>query len=280
MRIVQSIAQLQTALQEARQAGETVGFVPTMGALHEGHMALITRAKKMTDLVVSSVFVNPTQFNNKSDLAVYPRTPEKDAALLEAHGCDIAFFPSVEEMYPENYEAPKIPLGNLATVMEGEFRPGHFDGVVQIVSRFFDIVKPDFAFFGMKDFQQVAVIGEMVRYLELPVTIVPCLTLRESTGLAMSSRNMRLSEEQKEEALHIYRTLERAKTEAASKTPRQVMDSAKAYFGESNMKLEYFSIVHPRTLEELDSEWVAGATACIAAFCGEVRLIDNMILLD
>lgn len=257
-----------------------MGFVPTMGALHEGHMALITRAKKTTDLVIASVFVNPTQFNNKNDLAVYPRTPEKDAALLEEHGCDIAFFPSVEEMYPEHYEAPKIPLGTLATVMEGEFRPGHFDGVVEIVSRFFEIVEPDYAFFGMKDFQQVAVIGQMVRYLGMPVTIVPCPTLRETSGLAMSSRNMRLSEAQKEEALHIYRTLSRAKAEAAVKTPEEVRNSAIAYFNESAMKLEYFSIVDPVTLQPLKDTWVDGATACIAAFCGEVRLIDNVILKD
>jgi len=164
--------------------------------------------------------------------------------------------------------------------MEGEFRPGHFDGVVQIVSRFFEIVEPDYAFFGMKDFQQVAVIGQMVRYLGMPVVIVPCPTLRESSGLAMSSRNMRLSEEQKAEALHIYRTLSRAREEAAVKSPRQVMESAGAYFAESSMKLEYFSIVDPITLQPLKDTWVDGATACIAAFCGEVRLIDNMILKD
>lgn len=280
MRIVESITQLREALQKAREAGKTVGFVPTMGALHKGHMALITHAKKTADLVVASVFVNPTQFTSQEDLSVYPRTPEKDAELLEMHGCDLAFFPSVDEMYPPGYEAPSIPLGTLATVMEGEFRPGHFDGVVEIVSRFFDIVQPDFAFFGLKDFQQVAVICQMVSYLDLPVTIVPCPTLREASGLAMSSRNVRLSEAQKTEALHIYRTLSLARSLAAEKTPREVMHAAIAYFNESGMKLEYFSIVDASTLLQLEEVWTPGATACIAAFCGEVRLIDNLILKD
>lgn len=249
-----------------------------MGALHEGHMALIEQAKQQTDIVISSVFVNPTQFNNPKDLELYPRTPEKDAALLEAHGCDVAFFPSVAEMYPEGAIAPTVPLGTLATVMEGQFRPGHFDGVVQIVSRFFEIVQPDKAFFGLKDFQQVSVIKEMVRQLGFAVEIIPCPTLREPSGLAMSSRNMRLSADQKEEALHIYRTLTRAAAEAHNHTPSEVKASAVAYFNESDMKLEYFSIVDPVTLLELDESWVKGATACIAAFCGEVRLIDNMQL--
>ena len=241
-------------------------------------MALIERAKQQTDIVVASVFVNPTQFNNPKDLELYPRTPEKDAALLEAHGCDIAFFPSVAEMYPEGSKNPTVSLGSLATVMEGQFRPGHFDGVVQIVSRFFEIVQPDKAFFGLKDFQQVAVIKEMVRQLGFGVEIVPCPTLREPSGLAMSSRNMRLSDEQKQEALHIYRTLSRASEEAKSHSPAEVKASAIAYFNQSDMKLEYFSIVDPTTLQDLNGTWVEGATACIAAFCGEVRLIDNMQL--
>lgn len=275
---MESAARIREIIAAEREAGKTIGFVPTMGALHEGHMALVERAKKQSDIVVASVFVNPTQFNNPNDLALYPRMPEKDAALLEAHGCDIAFFPSVEEMYPEGAVAPVVPLGSLATVMEGEFRPGHFDGVVQIVSRFFEIVEPDKAFFGLKDFQQVAVIKEMVRQLGFGVEIIPCPTLREPSGLAMSSRNMRLSAAQKEEALHIFRTLSRAAEEAKTQTPAEVQASAIAYFNTSSMRLEYFSIVDPDTLQGLTDQWVPGATACIAAFCGEVRLIDNMTL--
>ncbi|HLP56724.1 MAG TPA: pantoate--beta-alanine ligase [Fluviicola sp.] len=278
MKIVESIISLNEALATARETGKTIGLVPTMGALHEGHMALVERAKTMADVVVVTVFVNPTQFTNASDLTLYPRTPEKDAALLADHGCDIAFFPSVGEVYPKGYRAPDVPLGNLDKVMEGEFRPGHFKGVVQVVSRFFDIIQPTFAFFGLKDFQQVAVIRYMTDYLQLPVTIVPCPTLREPSGLAMSSRNMRLTAQQLDEAVIIYETLSLAKSLATSHSPSDTKKLALEHFAHSPLKMEYFSIVNPQTLEELTDTWVPGATACLAAFCGEVRLIDNMIL--
>lgn len=278
MKIVESIISLNEALATARETGKTIGLVPTMGALHEGHMALVERAKTMADVVVVTVFVNPTQFTNASDLTLYPRTPEKDAALLADHGCDIAFFPSVDEVYPKGYRAPDVPLGNLDKVMEGEFRPGHFKGVVQVVSRFFDIIQPTFAFFGLKDFQQVAVIRYMTDYLQLPVTIVPCPTLREPSGLAMSSRNMRLTAQQLDEAVIIYETLSLAKSLATSHSPSDTKQLALEHFARSPLKMEYFSIVNPQTLEELTDTWVPGATACLAAFCGEVRLIDNMIL--
>lgn len=251
-----------------------------MGALHEGHMALVRRAKATSDIVVVSVFVNPTQFNNASDLDLYPRTPEKDAALLAENGCDIAFFPTVEQIYPPGYQTPEIPLGTLETVMEGEFRPGHFKGVVQVVNRFFELVRPTYAFFGMKDFQQVAVIRHMVRYLGLPVEIVPCPTLREASGLAMSSRNMRLTPRQLDEAVAIYQTLVRAKDKAAELTPEQATADAKAFFAQFPLELEYFTIVDPFSLVPLTDHWVDGATACIAAYCGEVRLIDNMTLKE
>lgn len=262
----------------AERSGKTIGFVPTMGALHEGHMALVRRAKQQSDIVIVSVFVNPTQFNNASDLTLYPRTPEKDAALLADNGCDLAFFPTVEQIYPPGYQAPEIPLDNLDKVMEGEFRPGHFKGVVQVVSRFFEMIRPTYAFFGLKDFQQVAVIRHMVDYLGLPVEIVPCPTLREASGLAMSSRNMRLNRQQLEDAVAIYKTLSRAKEKAASLSPQEVTSDAEAYFQQFPLQLEYFTIVDPRTLEPLTGDWVEGATACIAAYCGEVRLIDNMTL--
>lgn len=278
MKIVESIISLNEALATVRETGKTVGLVPTMGALHEGHMALVERARSMADVVVVTVFVNPTQFNNSSDLTLYPRTPEKDAALLANHGCDIAFFPSVDEVYPQGYQTPEVPLGTLDKVMEGEFRPGHFKGVVQVVNRFFEVIQPTFAFFGLKDFQQVAVIRFMTDYLQLPVTIVPCPTLRETSGLAMSSRNMRLTTQQLDEAVIIYETLTFAKSLVDKHTPAETKQLALEHFAHSPLKMEYFSIVNPQTLEELTDEWIPGATCCLAAFCGEVRLIDNIIL--
>lgn len=280
VKIVASVEALKDVLKNASSEGKRIGFVPTMGALHEGHMALVERARQSCDVVVVSVFVNPTQFNNPSDLELYPRTPEKDAALLEQHGCDVAFFPSVAEIYPEDFTAPEVPLGQLDHVMEGKFRPDHFKGVVQVVYRLFSLVNPHKAFFGLKDFQQVAVIRHMTRYLQLPVEIVPCPTLREASGLAMSSRNMRLNAQQREEAVVIYETLSLAKSLTEGHTPDEARKLALEHFAHSSLELEYFTIAHPDTLEELHDEWVPGATACIAAFCGEVRLIDNLTLTD
>lgn len=280
MKIVDSIAGLTEALDEARRTGKTIGFVPTMGALHEGHMALVRKAAGMSGFVVSSIFVNPTQFTNASDLELYPRTPEKDADLLAENGCDLAFFPKAEEIYASDYIPPVVPLGPLEKVMEGEFRPGHFNGVVQVVYRFFDLIQPDHAFFGLKDMQQVAVIKHMVRQLGMKVQIVPCPTLREPSGLAMSSRNSRLSENEKEIAVDISRTLKNARALAADHTPSEVKAQAEDFFKSSPMRLEYFRIVDPRTLTDLNGKWVPGAVACIAAYCGEVRLIDNMVLVE
>lgn len=277
--IINTVEELKQALNSFREEGKCIGFVPTMGALHQGHMDLVSRAGTECDVVVASVFVNPTQFNNPSDLQLYPRTPEADAELLKKFGCDFAFFPSVEEIYPENLVVPRVDLGNLDQVMEGRFRPGHFNGVVQVVSRLFEIVKPHKAFFGLKDFQQVAVIKRMVSELNMPVQIVACETLRTEKGLAMSSRNKRLSDEQKEEALIIYKTLSRAKQDAQTFSPSETLKRAKDFFEAGTLRLEYMNIVHPETLEDLTGDWVAGATMCIACFCGEVRLIDNSTLL-
>jgi pantoate--beta-alanine ligase len=250
-----------------------------MGALHQGHMDLVSRASAACDVVVVSVFVNPTQFNNASDLEKYPRTPEADSELLKKFGCDIAFFPSITEIYPENWIAPRVDLGGLDEVMEGKFRPGHFNGVVEVVSRLFELVQPEKAFFGQKDFQQVAVIKKMVADLRLPVQIIPCETLRTEKGLAMSSRNKRLSDAEQEEALIIYRTLSQAKEDVKSFSPEQTLARARENFEKGTLTLEYLNIVHPLTLKDLTDEWVPGATMCIACFCGEVRLIDNMTLL-
>lgn len=280
MEIISTVEGLDQVLNLFRREGKSIGFVPTMGALHQGHMDLVSRANAACDVVVVSVFVNPTQFNNASDLEKYPRTPEADSELLKKFGCDVAFFPSETEIYPENLVSPRVDLEGLDEVMEGKFRPGHFNGVVQVVSRLFELVKPEKAFFGLKDFQQVAVIKKMVSELRLPVEIVPCETSRTEKGLAMSSRNKRLSEQEKEEALIIYRTLVQAKTDAASLSPAETLNHAKATFEKGSLKLEYLSVVDPLTLRDLTDSWVPGATMCIACFCGEVRLIDNYTLIE
>jgi pantoate--beta-alanine ligase len=278
--ILNTVEELNQALNSFRKEGKRIGFVPTMGALHQGHMDLVSHASTECDVVVVSVFVNPTQFNNQSDLNLYPRTPEEDSELLKKFGCDFAFFPSVSEIYPEKLISPQVDLGDLDKVMEGKFRPGHFNGVVQVVYRLFDIVQPEKAFFGLKDFQQVAVIKRMVEVLKLPVQIVACETLRTEKGLAMSSRNKRLSEIQQEEALIIYKTLTEAKNDAPLFSPAETLVKAIANFESGSLKLEYMNIVHPQTLTDLTTEWVPGATMCIACFCGEVRLIDNLTLVN
>lgn len=277
--IINKVEALKQALNSARKEGKSIGFVPTMGALHQGHMDLVSRASAECDVVVVSVFVNPTQFNNSADLKHYPRTPEADAELLKKFGCDLAFFPSNTEIYPKNWISPQVDLEGLDQVMEGKFRPGHFKGVVQVVSRLFEIVEPQKAFFGLKDFQQVAVIKKMVEKLNLPLQIVACETSRTEKGLAMSSRNKRLSEAQKEEALIIFRTLSQAKIDANKFSPEETVVRAIEYFEQGSLELEYLTIVDPNTLQDLKNNWVPGATMCIACFCGDVRLIDNMTLL-
>lgn len=256
-----------------------IGFVPTMGALHHGHISLVKQAMEVADVVVVSIFVNPTQFNNPEDLIKYPRTLEKDVELLNTAGEIVVFAPGIEDVYPANFETISVELGDLGTVMEGQFRPGHFNGVMNVVKRLFDIVQPDLAFFGLKDFQQVAVIKHMTKELNLAVQIVECDIIREPSGLASSSRNVRLSEPQKEQALALIRTLEYARDLAKDHTPKRVRKMARKAFKKSGMELEYLEIVHPETLQSLKKKWVNGANACIAAYCGEVRLIDNLQLI-
>lgn len=263
-----------------KSEGKTIGFVPTMGALHYGHISLVKSATSQCDITIVSVFVNPTQFNNPEDLVNYPRTLEADIELLSEIDCDLVFAPSVEEMYPENSLPIQLDLGKLAEVMEGKYRPGHFDGVVNVVNRLFDIVKPNKAFFGLKDFQQVSVIRFMTNTLKLPIEIVACPTLREASGLAMSSRNTRLSEIEKEDALIIYKSLVFAKELAKCSNPEIVKKEVIEFFNQGKLVLEYFEIVNPITLESLGAEWMPSATACIVAYCGDVRLIDNMKLVD
>mgnify|MGYP005906880201 FL=1 len=277
MKIVNSIKDLKAYLAEAKQDNKKIGFVPTMGALHNGHLSLVQHCVKNNDVCVVSVFVNPTQFNDKHDLETYPRTLEADCALLESAGCDYVFAPSVEEMYPEP-DTRTFDLGTVSEVMEGAKRPGHFNGVCQIVSKLFDAVLPDRAYFGEKDFQQLAIIREMVRQLKYNLEIVGCSIVREEDGLALSSRNKRLSAEERENALNISRTLFKSRNFAAthtvSETQKMVEDAIEAAPG---LRMEYFEIVDGNTLQKI-SNWedTSYAVGCITVFCGEVRLIDNI----
>ena len=277
MKTVHTINALQEELNALRQQGKRVGLVPTMGALHAGHASLVKRSVAENDVTVVSDFVNPTQFNDLNDLAKYPRTLEADCRLLEACGVSFVFAPSVEEIYPEP-DTRQFSFAPLDTVMEGIYRPGHFNGVCQIVSKLFDIVKPDRAYFGEKDFQQLAIIREMVKQMHFPLQIVGCPIVREADGLALSSRNARLSEEQRAQALKISQTLFASRDYAATHS----VDETKQFVEEAihqapGLELEYFELVDGNTLQSIAS-WddTAYAVGCITVYCGEVRLIDNI----
>ena len=279
MKLIHTIGDLRQALAEARAKGEKIGLVPTMGALHAGHASLVRRSVEENGLTVVSVFLNPTQFNDKKDLERYPRTLEADCALLEQVGADIVFAPSVEEMYPEP-DTRRFSYPPVDTVMEGAFRPGHFNGVCQIVSKLFAAVEPDRAYFGEKDFQQIAVVRAMVKDLGFGVEIVPCPVVREESGLAMSSRNTLLTDEERAVAANIYALLSKsrnfASTHTLAETRRYVVDALNAIVG---LEVEYYSIVDGDTLQELahwaDSDNIVG---CITVFCGSkpIRLIDHI----
>lgn len=275
-----TVEEVEKYLLPLRNENRKIGFVPTMGALHDGHMSLVKAAKQQCDVVIVSVFVNPTQFNNPQDLKTYPRQEGKDIELLEENECDFIFLPTVDVIYPPNYQKIEVDLGFIGTTMEGAKRPGHFDGVVNVVSRLFKIIQPDIAYFGRKDFQQVAVIREMNKQLNFPIVIQTVDTKREETGLAMSSRNLRLNEQDRQRAVIISETLLKGKELAKEFSPSETLEKMKAYFSKGSLELEYLTIVHPDSLVELDQEWVPGATACIVAFCGDVRLIDNLELID
>lgn len=277
MKIVSSIKDLKNFLALEREKGMKVGLVPTMGALHAGHISLVKRCVAENDICVVSDFVNPTQFNDKHDLETYPRTLDADCALLEPVGCDYVFAPSVAEMYPEP-DTRVFNLGPVAEVMEGPRRPGHFNGVAQVVSKLFYIVEPDNAYFGEKDFQQIAVIREMVRQLNLPVHIVDCPIQREADGLALSSRNTRLTPEQRQKAPVIARTLKESTTFVPAKSVQEVIDYVVNTINQvPEMEVEYFEIVDGNTMQPIqnwsDTTYPVG---CITVYCGEVRLIDNI----
>ena len=277
MELIQTIRELRAKLDALRGEGKTIGLVPTMGALHAGHASLVKRAVAENDVVVVSDFVNPTQFNDKDDLAKYPRTLDADCRLLESCGAAFVFAPSVEEIYPEP-DTRTFSYAPLDTVMEGKYRPGHFNGVCQIVSKLFLIVEPTRAYFGEKDFQQLAIIREMVRRYPFDLQIVGCPIVREADGLALSSRNARLSGEQRKQALQISKALFASVDYAKSHTLAETKEFVEKTIADAEgLRLEYFEIVDGNTLQTVgeweESKYVVG---CITVFCGEVRLIDNI----
>lgn len=280
MEIIRTVSRLAEAVDTAHANGSSIGLVPTMGALHAGHRSLVERARTENDIVVVSVFVNPTQFNNADDLRTYPRTEEADSAMLEACGVDYVFMPSVDEVYPEP-DTRVFDLGPVAEVMEGAMRPGHFNGVAQIVSKLFALTKPTRAYFGEKDFQQIAVIRRMVEIEGFDLELVPCPIVREADGLAMSSRNVRLSPESRAIAPHIHRILEESLAlKAQGKGPREVASLTEAALNNTEgLETEYYQIVDARTMQPID-RWEdagdCGATGCVTVYCGGVRLIDNI----
>nr|WP_321487350.1 pantoate--beta-alanine ligase [uncultured Draconibacterium sp.] len=277
MKLVSTIQELQTEIQRLAD-GKTVGFVPTMGALHQGHISLVKQAVSETPVVVVSIFVNPTQFNDPNDLECYPRTLENDMKLLEPTGCSIVFAPSAKEVYPEP-DKRKFNFGKLEEVMEGKHRPGHFNGVAQVVSRLFDIVKPTKAYFGLKDFQQLAIVKNMVKQLQLPVEIVPCAIIREESGLAMSSRNELLTEEQRKNAAVISETLFKAKELKGQKSVQEIADWVTKTINKNPfLDVEYFEIVDDEQLQPVNN-WDEKSikVGCVAVFCGKIRLIDNIV---
>ena len=279
MEIINSIVALQNALYAPRKAGKRIGLVPTMGGLHDGHASLIRRSVKDCDVTVVSVFLNPTQFNDQNDLARYPRTLEADCALVETCGADIVFAPSVKEIYPTP-DTRTFAFPPVTTVMEGAYRPGHFNGVCQVVSRLFYIVKPQRAYFGEKDWQQIAVIKRLVTFINSPVEIIECPTIREKDGLAKSSRNALLAPEERLLAAKIYAVLQESVARSKTKTVAEVHDEVVHQLNATDgLDVEYFDIVDGRTLLPV-TQWnqAAEVVGCITVYCGAtpIRLIDHI----
>lgn len=284
MIIFKETGPLQNYLNRYRQKGKTIGFVPTMGALHEGHLSLVKDSVSVSDITVCSIFVNPTQFNDPKDFEKYPITTDNDIRLLVKEDTDILFLPAVEEIYPAGLQrGMHYDLGYLETILEGALRPGHFQGVCQVVHRLLDIVRPDKLFLGQKDYQQCMVLKRLVELLSMPTKIIIGKTVREKSGLAMSSRNLRLDNEQKQQATAIYRALSNIKKQALSKTTGELQDEATATLLNNGFnKVDYIAIADAGTLQLLhpDNKW-DGKTplvALAAAFMGDVRLIDNVLL--
>ena len=278
MKIINQKASLEAEIKAIKVTSKTIGFVPTMGALHKGHLKLVKQAVAENDICVVSIFVNPTQFNNVADLEKYPRNLERDTALLQSVGCELIFAPDPNEIYASDEINRRFDFdfNGLDKVMEGKFRPGHFNGVVQIVSKLFSLIQPDKAYFGEKDFQQLAIIHHMTKTMNFGIKIVDCPIVREPSGLAMSSRNERLSAGQRKNAAEISKVLFESRNFAAQMAPYEltkwVTDKLNAVEG---LDVEYYEIVNSTSLQSLQ-EWNEPAVGCIAVFCGEVRLIDNI----
>ena len=280
MKVINKTSDLQAIIEQLKNDGKSIGLVPTMGALHKGHLSLVKISISNNDITVVSIFVNPTQFNNPNDLASYPRTVDKDLELLQTVGCDVVFAPEADDIYSKSETDSRFEFDfeGLDKVMEGKFRPRHFNGVVQIVSKLFDLVRPNRAYFGEKDFQQLAIIRLMTRRYNLPIEIVPCPIVREDSGLALSSRNSLLKDNEKQVAQHIYAVL----NESRQFVPQTEVEELKqcviaAIEQKPELKVEYFDIVDGHTLKSIvkwdESGYIVG---CITVFCGNVRLIDNI----
>lgn len=278
MQIITTAAAIKEQTERFRSSGQTIGFVPTMGALHAGHLQLLRTAATQTDVTICSIFVNPTQFNNAEDFNLYPRLLQADAQVLSQHNCQILFAPEVPVMYPEPLKL-KFDFGDLEKVMEGEFRPGHFTGVAAVVSKLFHLIKPHKAYFGQKDLQQYAIINRLVTDLSFDLELVCHPIVREPDGLAMSSRNRRLTAPERQDAAYLYKALQLAQELLPHKTPPEIKDAVTKYLNPFNLiQVEYFEIADPVTLQPL-AQVAAGdrVALCLAAYVGQVRLIDNIV---
>lgn len=282
MIILKHALDVKSQLLKAKRTASAIGFVPTMGALHKGHISLVTKSKEMCDLTISSIFINPTQFNNADDFKKYPVTPEQDIYTLERSGCDILFLPGMNEIYPGGTASKKhFDLGYLENIMEGKYRPGHFQGVCQVVKQLLEIVNPTHLFLGQKDYQQCMVIKRLLSLVNLNTELIICPTVREENGLAMSSRNLRLTGQQRSEASEIYKTLLSIQQKIKPGRLDRLKQEGEEYLVDKNLKPDYVEICDANNLQPLN-EW-DGTTELVilaAAFVGEVRLIDNMLLKD
>src|SRR5690606_6157230 len=279
MIILRNRSEVCTLLKEVKNQQKTIWFVPTMGALHQGHISLIQKASEQNDFSIMSIFVNPTQFNNPEDLKKYPRNEQADLELLSASAVSAVYIPTIEDIYPDGADSQNFNFGGIENQMEGKFRPGHFDGVGTVVKRFFEIIRPDRAYFGEKDFQQLRIVQQMVKNEKLNVKIVPVEIKREKDGLAMSSRNIRLTPEMRKEAPEIYRILKKAKKYLTNHTIEETREFVQIQFKSTKLKLEYFEIADEQTLDSVkDKNSNKKFRGFIAAFAGDIRLIDNLEL--
>lgn len=276
VKVIHTAKELHQFRQKLNENSQTLGFVPTMGALHNGHVSLIKKSTEENDYTLISIFVNPKQFNNSEDLKQYPRTLDADLTLLEGLINCVVFAPDEAELYPQNDGFIPMELGSIGRVLEGAFRPGHFEGVVHVVHNLFRLVEANQAYFGQKDFQQLAIIRLLTKHFCFQTRIIACPTVRESNGLAMSSRNMRLSEKERQDALIIIETLRLVASSKSKHSIQETLVAARSLFEQGSLSLEYLAIVDPETLKEL-TEWQENQICCIAAHCGSVRLIDNLL---